>query len=308
MKKEIATMKKRKDIKKLVKKNEKSEDLKFNKRKNQNEIDLWKEIRTNFKPLVNAYNKFSEKRRIEKQKKEERKLKEDEKQRVREDEALRLQQQEEERFNRQKKTIEEKKIRLQAQEKEKWEEKKIKDARNQRIKKEQIYRARLAKADEERIKQLKRVQETRDEEKRLRDARFLETESTFADKQMAVKEDKINLKREEQRLKEKEQKLKEEEKINLKEGRGAEDEKKEKILNGTVKWFNDAKGYGFIKREDKEKDIFVHLSDVQKSGLKHLKKGDKLTFEVNYSDKGLSAVNLQKTNNEDYHSHLKLVK
>ena len=137
-----------------------------------------------------------------------------------------------------------------------------------------------------------------------------------------MKEDKINLKNEEQRLNEKEQKLKkeeqrlkekeqrlqEEEKINLKEGRGSDDEKKEKKLNGTVKWFNNAKGYGFIKREDKEKDIFVHLSDVQNSGLKHLKKDDKLIFEVNYSDKGPSAVNLQKINNEDYHSHLKLVK
>jgi CspA family cold shock protein len=86
------------------------------------------------------------------------------------------------------------------------------------------------------------------------------------------------------------------------------DEQNKKRLNGTVKWFNEAKGYGFIKREDKEKDMFVHFSAVRSSGLKYLKKGEQLTFEVEDSDKGLSAVNLQKKVNEDSHSHLKLVK
>ena len=86
------------------------------------------------------------------------------------------------------------------------------------------------------------------------------------------------------------------------------DEQKEKRLNGTVKWFNDAKGYGFIKREDKEKDIFVHFSAVKNSGLKYLKEGEQLTFEVEYSDKGPSAVNLQKTVNEVFRSHLKVIK
>ena len=75
-----------------------------------------------------------------------------------------------------------------------------------------------------------------------------------------------------------------------------------------MKWFNDAKGYGFIKREDKEKDVFIHFSAVHSSGLKYLKKGEQLTFEVEDSDKGPSAVNLQKTVNEASRSHLKLVK
>ena len=55
-------MKKRKDNKKAVKKKNKLEDTKLYKKKNQNEVDLWKEIRTNIKPLVKAYNKFSRKR------------------------------------------------------------------------------------------------------------------------------------------------------------------------------------------------------------------------------------------------------
>ena len=75
-----------------------------------------------------------------------------------------------------------------------------------------------------------------------------------------------------------------------------------------VLWYNDAKGYGFIKREDKEKDVFVHSSAIQNSGLKYLKKGDQLTFEVDYSDKGHSAINLQEVANEVTRSHLKVVK
>ena len=120
--------------------------------------------------------------------------------------------------------------------------------------------------------------------------------------------DQQRLKEEQQILKEKEQRLKEEEKINLKEVRRSGDEQKKKRLNGTVLWFNDAKGYGFIKREDKEKDVFVHFSAVQNSGLKYLKEGEQLTFEVEYSDKGPSAVNLQKTANEVSRFRLKVVK
>jgi len=89
-------MKKRNVIKKEVKKIKKTEDSKVNKRRNQREPDLWKEIRSNWKeirsnlkPLGKAYNKFREKRRIAKQKEEERKLKENEKQRLIEEEALR---------------------------------------------------------------------------------------------------------------------------------------------------------------------------------------------------------------------------
>ena len=73
------------------------------------------------------------------------------------------------------------------------------------------------------------------------------------------------------------------------------EEKKFLRLNGKVKWFSEAKGYGFIEREDKEKDIFVHFSSVRDAGLKYLKEGEQLTFEVANTDKGSSAINLQKT-------------
>ena len=66
-------------------------------------------------------------------------------------------------------------------------------------------------------------------------------------------------------------------------------------LQGKVKWFNPTKGYGFIEREDKEKDVFVHASAVREAGLKYLKEGDELTFEVEDGEKGPAAVKLQKT-------------
>ena len=61
-------------------------------------------------------------------------------------------------------------------------------------------------------------------------------------------------------------------------------------LKGTVKWFNGKKGFGFIEREDKEKDVFVHASAVREAGLRFLNEGDELTFEVEDGDKGPSAV------------------
>ena len=64
-------------------------------------------------------------------------------------------------------------------------------------------------------------------------------------------------------------------------------------LKGKVKWFNGVKGYGFIEREDKEKDVFVHSSAVQEANLE-LNEGDELIFEVENGDKGPFAVNLQK--------------
>ena len=68
-------------------------------------------------------------------------------------------------------------------------------------------------------------------------------------------------------------------------------------IKGKVKWFNGAKGYGFIEREDKEKDVFVHSSAVRDAGLRFLNEGDEVTFDVEDGDKGPSAVNLQKTSN-----------
>ena len=63
-------------------------------------------------------------------------------------------------------------------------------------------------------------------------------------------------------------------------------------INGKVKWFNEAKGYGFIERVDKEKDVFVHSSAARAANLQ-LNEGDALTFEVEEGQKGPSAVNLQ---------------
>jgi len=64
-------------------------------------------------------------------------------------------------------------------------------------------------------------------------------------------------------------------------------------INGKVKWYNGLKGYGFIEREDKEKDVFVHASAAEAAGLQ-LSEGDALTFEVENGEKGPSAVSLQK--------------
>ena len=65
-------------------------------------------------------------------------------------------------------------------------------------------------------------------------------------------------------------------------------------LKGTVKWFNDKKGFGFIEREDKEKDAFVHASAVKNAGMRFLNEGDKLEFEMEDGPKGPSAINLKK--------------
>ena len=64
-------------------------------------------------------------------------------------------------------------------------------------------------------------------------------------------------------------------------------------IKGKVKWFNGQKGYGFIEREDKEKDVFVHSSAARTANME-LDVGDELTFEVENGEKGPSAVNLQK--------------
>ena len=65
-------------------------------------------------------------------------------------------------------------------------------------------------------------------------------------------------------------------------------------LKGTVKWFNFRKGFGFIEREDKEKDVFVHIIAVKAAELKNLQESDKLEFTLEDGPKGPSAVNLKK--------------
>ena len=61
----------------------------------------------------------------------------------------------------------------------------------------------------------------------------------------------------------------------------------------SVKWFNDAKGFGFISQEDGE-DVFVQFSAIQASGFKSLTEGDKVEFEVSRGPKGLQAANVRK--------------
>jgi len=65
-------------------------------------------------------------------------------------------------------------------------------------------------------------------------------------------------------------------------------------MNGKVKWFNGQKGYGFIEREDKEKDVFIHVSALRDAGMKGLEEGQALTFDIEEGPKGPNAVNLQK--------------
>ncbi len=63
---------------------------------------------------------------------------------------------------------------------------------------------------------------------------------------------------------------------------------------GIVKWFNDAKGYGFITQEDGG-DIFVHYTAIQQEGFKSLKEGDSVEFEVSQGPKGLQAANVRRS-------------
>jgi cold shock protein len=63
------------------------------------------------------------------------------------------------------------------------------------------------------------------------------------------------------------------------------------MANGTVKWFNDQKGFGFIEQENGP-DVFVHHSGINASGFKSLHEGDRVTFDIEQGKKGPAAVNV----------------
>ena len=66
------------------------------------------------------------------------------------------------------------------------------------------------------------------------------------------------------------------------------------MTTGIVKWFNNAKGYGFVKPDGLEKDVFVHFSAIEMDGYKSLKEGQKVEFEISEGPKGLHAANLHR--------------
>ncbi len=65
------------------------------------------------------------------------------------------------------------------------------------------------------------------------------------------------------------------------------------MTTGTVKFFNTTKGFGFIQPDDGTKDVFVHITAVEQSGMGHLSEGQKVNFEVQQDQRGPKAVNLQ---------------
>jgi CspA family cold shock protein len=71
-------------------------------------------------------------------------------------------------------------------------------------------------------------------------------------------------------------------------------ERNNAMSTGTVKWFNATKGYGFITPDDGSNDVFLHISDVQRSGLQDVREGDKLEFDLQRGQQGkVSATNLK---------------
>ncbi len=65
-------------------------------------------------------------------------------------------------------------------------------------------------------------------------------------------------------------------------------------MKGKIKWFNDAKGFGFVTPDDGSKDVFVHFSAIQSEGFKSLAEGDAIEFDVQESEKGPKAANVRK--------------
>jgi len=66
------------------------------------------------------------------------------------------------------------------------------------------------------------------------------------------------------------------------------------MMTGSVKWFNNAKGYGFVKPDGQNEDVFVHFSAIDMDGYKTLKEGQKVEFEISQGPKGLHAVHVNR--------------
>ncbi len=66
------------------------------------------------------------------------------------------------------------------------------------------------------------------------------------------------------------------------------------MAEGTVKWFSDKKGYGFIEQGEEQEDLFVHYSSIEMEGFRSLSEGDHVSFDVQESDRGPEAKNVQK--------------
>ena len=80
----------------------------------------------------------------------------------------------------------------------------------------------------------------------------------------------------------------------LTDGSGLEgEEKREKVAQGTVKWFSDEKGYGFITPDDGSKDLFIHHSNILGDGFKSLSEGQTVSYEAGEGRKGPEATNVQ---------------
>ena len=276
-------MTKKKEITKIRLK--KTKNLTTNKRIKKRDPDLLKEVYSGLRLLGKKYKNFREKQKIKKQKEEKIRLEEQEERRLQEQEQQKLQEQEERRLQKEQKLKEEEERRLKAREKQRLEEKRNKEEREEREKQDRIHKENIKKEQQERERQ------------------------EYIYKERVAKGDRERLKQLERarELRQEEKHLKEERKLKKleKEQKSKEEGKR---LNGKVKWFNGAKGYGFIEREDEEKDIFVHFSAVKKSDLKYLEEGEQLTFEIKNSDKGFSAINLQKVTNLQKAPVLKLVK
>ncbi len=76
-------------------------------------------------------------------------------------------------------------------------------------------------------------------------------------------------------------------------GQVASEQEYGNVPDGTVKWFNDSKGFGFISQSEGD-DVFVHFSAIQGDGFKSLQEGDAVTFEIVEGPKGLQAANVRK--------------